>query len=131
MDIVKHYKEDKLFSEFYKDVDSPIAEYTYKNRKWNMYQFGECNIHHKELGYIKDLSSVCNNDKEFVDLVDNETIYLSDNNWYELRPIGRTDYYELGMYDEVYGTPDEITEAILDEYINLEKQIDKNNKKEE
>ena len=116
--LTKNYDDNKTDSMFYPDMR--VLEVEHKGRKFELNTYGEVKIIYQDEIYY-DLNEICSSDEQLNKLCDNDELDILYNNWYELRPIGRKDYYDLGMYDEVYGDPTEITEEVLDEYITLEK----------
>ena len=116
--LTKNYDDNKTDSMFYPDMR--VLEVEHKGRKFELNTYGEVKIIYQDEIYY-DLNEICSSDEQLNKLCDNDELDIQYNNWYELRPIGRKDYYDLGMYDEVYGDPTEITEEVLDEYITLEK----------
>lgn len=116
--LTKNYDDNKTDSMFY--IDMRVLEVEHKGRKFELNTYGEVKIIYQDEIYY-DLNDICNNDEQLSNLEENDELDIIYNNWYELRPIDRKDYYELGMYYEVYGDPKEITEELLNKYITLEK----------
>tara|TARA_R110002012_G_scaffold276627_1_gene463615 strand:+ start:230 stop:595 length:366 start_codon:yes stop_codon:yes gene_type:complete len=116
--LTKNYDDNKTDSMFYSDMR--VLEVEHKGKKFELNTYGEVKIIYQDEIYY-DLNEICRSDEHLNKLCDNDELDILYNNWYELRPIDRKDYYELGMYDEVYGDPTEITEELLNKYITLEK----------
>ena len=116
--LIKNYDDNKTDSMFYPDMR--VLKVEHKGKKFELNTYGEVKIIYQDEIYY-DLNDICSSDEQLNKLYDNDKLDILYNNWYELRPIDRKDYYKLGMYDEVYGDPREITEELLNKYITLEK----------
>ena len=115
-------RQDPLF---YYGEEYPIAIYKHKGLTWEMWCYGITEITYKEEKFF-NAAEFCKSDHMLNKLIDSGKAVVHYNSWFELRPSDRPSdisYWEHGMYDEVYYSPEEITDEILDEYIRLEMDI--------
>jgi hypothetical protein len=124
--------KDKTDSMWYRSSDhSPIRVVEYKGRQWVMWAMGEVSFTYKDEKYycLSECTDITNDD-EFGDALDNGELDLWLNNWYEIRPsMSDTDspyykYVNAGLYDDVYGSPDELDKDLLDLYLKAEREFD-------
>ena len=119
------YNKKRQDPMFYYGEEYPIAIYKHKGLTWEMWCYGITEITYKEEKFF-NAAEFCKSDHMLDKLIDSEKAVVHYNSWFELRPSDRPSdisYYEHGMYDEVYYSPEEITDEILDEYIRLEMDI--------
>ena len=124
--------KDKTDSMWYRSSDhTPIRIVEYKGRKWVLWAMGEVDFTYKDERYycLSECTDISNDD-EFGDALDNGELDLFFNNWYEIRPsMSDTDspyykYVNAGLYDDVYGSPDELDKDVLDLYLKAEREFD-------
>ena len=117
-------EKNRLCSEFYKSSDhTPLREVSYKGRKWTIEAFGDCDFIYKDeryycLSQIDEIKTDDDYEKAFV----NDEIIIHMNNWYEIRPVEEKylDYVQQGLYDDVFGDPNELDQDTLDHFIEME-----------
>jgi hypothetical protein len=118
-------EKNRLCSEFYKSSDhTPLREVSYKGRKWRIEAFGDCDFIYKDERYyclseIDEIKTDDDYEKAFV----NDEIIIHMNNWYEIRPVEEKywDYVQQGLYDDVFGDPNELDQDTLDHFLEMEK----------
>jgi hypothetical protein len=124
--------KDKTDSMWYRSSDhTPIRVVEYKGRQWVMWAMGEVSFTYKDERYycLSECTDITNDD-EFGDALDNGELDLWLNNWYEIRPsMSDTDspyykYVNAGLYDDVYGSHDELDKDLLDLYLKAEREFD-------